>query len=88
MEANSNGYIYKAFLYLRLKCRLQKKVWKACKSQKIRGFAVRLCFLLASQDISVKSHQHHCPHMISTRPVPTNILNWMGKNIKELLVME
>ena len=42
---------------------MRKREWKDRKSQSIRKFAGRLCFLVRSEAILVKSHQHDCPRM-------------------------
>jgi hypothetical protein len=42
---------------------LQKRKQKDCKSQRIREFAVRLCFLVTQGAIPVKSYQDGCPNM-------------------------
>ena len=80
MEHSSNGYIYKAFLHLRLREHFGR-VQKDCKSQEIKEFAVRLCHLVMSEATPTKSHQHDCLNMSGTRTIEMGRPMWSGASI-------
>lgn len=46
---------------------LKKRDWKACKSQKVRDLALRLCLQGLLGAVSIISHQHDSMNMICTK---------------------
>lgn len=42
---------------------LWKMVFKYCKSQNIRDFAINLCFQVTLEATTIKSDQHNCPNV-------------------------
>lgn len=58
---------------------LEKRGWKECKSHNNEKFAMRLCFLLISENTFIKSHQYDCPDMFGTRMTPINCHVGLGK---------
>ena len=43
------------------------------KNQKIREFAVRMCLLIRSEVIPIKSYQHICPYVSRTWMAPMSV---------------
>lgn len=64
---------------------LGKRRWNGHKSQRLRGFAVRLRLPVTSKVISIKSHQHDCPSVRGTRMTPMSTPNWAGKTPEGLI---
>lgn len=52
---------------------LRKRGWKACKVQRFWEFAVKVCLLVMSEAIHMKSHCHDCPNMRQMRMTPTDM---------------
>jgi hypothetical protein len=62
-EPSTNGNIYNILQASIAQETLQKKSQKDCKIQKIKELPVRLCLLVMSEVISIKSSQHDYPNM-------------------------
>jgi hypothetical protein len=61
MKPSSNEYTHKTSSAHKAQGILRKRKKKDCNSQRIKEFAVRLCFPVMSKAILIKSHRHDCP---------------------------
>lgn len=58
---------------------LWKGRWKDYKRRRIRKFAARLCVLVASEAVPIKSHQQDLLNMNWTKTTLINTPRWTGK---------
>ena len=77
VEPSPNEYIYSTTPGPKFQETVQKRLGRDCKSQKMRKFALRLCFLVMS--ILIKSKQHGCPILSLMKMTAVTMPNWTGK---------
>lgn len=57
----------------------QGSLWKDCKNQRDRAFALRSCLLRKVRSYTHLCHQCDCPNHELIRITTVDMLNWMGE---------